>query len=204
MIDDAINKLTEADGIWLLGNSTLAAGINEDIVSVKVGAENAIVELGSATLEVTIRLADIALEASDKPPKKIILFVTKDDMNKLGSRASSSASYLEAMDSPSLYEKLATMIPIYSCRYSIRDHLRKTISDDAIGLLKSLKPAHAADESGVVKAAYMPLSDVEDSTYLYKLGKNYTPFDLEFSRIADAARLKGSKSISSRRLFHRL
>lgn len=182
MIENSISTLSQSDAIWLLGNSTLAAGFDEKLLQENIAESNAIIELGSATLETTIRLSEIALQSDGKKPKKIILFFTKDDLNQNGSRADASKSYHQAIDSPSLYEHVALAFPVYSTRYAITDKIRNGIA--SIGLRFTAKKVNNKPD----KKTYKDLSTRIDTTYLLNLGRNYKPADIDFSTLGELAK----------------
>ncbi len=183
MIDNSIEKLKNNSTIWFLGNSTLAAGFDKNMLPDGIKNSSAIIKLGSATLETTVHLSEIALQNNGKKPEKILLFFTKDDLNQNGARAQASKAYHQAINSPSLYEKIASMVPVYSTRYAITDKLRNSLA--SIALVKKTK---ASNKKHRKDNLYKDLSKQIDTTYLLNLGRDYKPAYIDFSRIGKFAK----------------
>lgn len=189
LIENALDELSNNNGIWLLGNSTLAAGFDENVLNETQKRNSAIIKLGSATLDTTVHLSEIALQADSAKPDKIIIFFTKDDLNQNGSRANASKSYHQAMNGAGVYEHFASLIPVYSTRFAITDKLRNAIASIVAG-----RKAEAESSISTRKQSrYRDLSKKVDSTYLLNLGKDYTPIDIDFSRLGQLAKTHETK-----------
>ena len=191
MIDNSITELTSNKHIWWLGNSTLAAGLDKATLGNKKLDDSAIIELGSATLATTLRLTEIALQKSTSKPDSIILFFTKDDLNRFGARAKASKSYFQAMDNPDMYEYFSTLFPVYSTRYAIVKKIKDTIVTSSLGPRKA--GAAEVHSNKPEKKKYKDLSVLTDSTYLLNLGRNFELETIDFTALGNMAEQYGTE-----------
>lgn len=185
MIANAVSDLVREDGVWWLGNSTLAAGVDAERITRASRTTHTVVPLGSATTDISIALAALALGQSEQPPQRIVVFVTKDDLNAEGSRAEVSRKYLQAMTKPGLYDWVAAALPIYSTRYAITDRIREQIIDSTLGKNSSASPTEPA--ASTIKRRYRELANEIESTMLYNLGRDYSPISMDFGPLTQLA-----------------
>ncbi|MBB6441777.1 SGNH/GDSL hydrolase family protein [Phycisphaera mikurensis] len=82
-----------ADAFWLLGNSTLAEGLDAGEVARELGAPAWPLPHGSASLAGSMSLLRMYLDRLDSP-LRVVIFVTVDDLNLHGLRAERSQKYL--------------------------------------------------------------------------------------------------------------
>jgi len=78
--------------IWLIGNSTLAAGLDEPAFEAATGLSTAKMPHGSCSLAGYAALVDYYLDRGPAP-KRLVIFITKDDLNLRGLRADSTEQY---------------------------------------------------------------------------------------------------------------
>ncbi len=81
-------------GIWLLGNSTLAYGIDEARLTELGGLTVAKLTHGSATLRGSAAMLDFYLNRCSAAPAAVVVLLTKDDLNAGGNRAAISREYI--------------------------------------------------------------------------------------------------------------
>jgi hypothetical protein len=110
--------------IWLVGNSTLGRGVAAEMLSDTTGRRVAKFMLGSSSFEAQVNLAEYMLRSTKHRPKYVGIFATKDDFNRNGWRYLKSQKYLRAMHEPRVEDILASQIPVYACRTSIKRWLR--------------------------------------------------------------------------------
>lgn len=193
MIEESVGELVATNGTWWLGNSTMVASIDKEVVDQTTGEDNAYAELGSATLDVQIRLAATALARMKSGPERVILFVTKDDLNAGGSRASASSSYMQAFDAPGLYEVLASYFPLYSCRYAVVGMLRRGMAGLLAGDTKQQPPQ--VSQPGKKEEHYRHLEDDIDTTYLHNLGRNFRKVEIILDELSRQAKRTGARVV---------
>lgn len=87
-------------GVWLLGNSTLGYGVDADLLERQAGVTIAKLPHGSATLPATAQLLAYYLRAAAAPPRQVVIFVSKDDLNRKGYRAEVSSEYAQLCGDP--------------------------------------------------------------------------------------------------------
>ena len=86
--------------VWLLGNSTLGYGVDEKLLA--RGTRSVLLKLphGSATVMASAKLLEYYLGAANHPPKQVVVFLTKDDLNLHGYRAVVSSEYETLCQNP--------------------------------------------------------------------------------------------------------
>lgn len=187
MVTKGIESLVESEAeLWWIGNSTMAAGVDQTVIADAAVKDSVFLELGSATLEATVALAVNAIEQSSRKPEKLILFFTKDDLNAHGERAVASRRYLEALQGESLKDRVESWVPVYTARFAIvkggRDFFAST--------LKHGPKSQDKVEEAVV---HRDLSSDFDTTYLNNLGRDFAPQVINFNRLAELAGAYGTK-----------
>lgn len=176
MLQECREKTREYRDVWLLGNSTLAKGIDETLLQELTEVKIAKMAFASATLTAQCQLAGHLLEETAQPPTQVWLFVTKDDLNANGARAEVSQQYLTAIESPDFSQRLSSYLPVHACRLSIRQKLARTIEAWGRAAHASLtdrnaKPSvHSATNR---KKSFRDLGADFDTTYLTNLGRDY-------------------------------
>ena len=180
--------------LWLLGNSTLANGVDEELLGTLTGKTLIKLPMGSATLNAQVQLAWKALAHAEHRPRTIICLISKDDVNANGHRARISADYIGAMSRPAkLYDRVTHILPIHAYRYSIRDlpkGLMRTVYRTAKRRFpKEGSPAPVVstqnDDGG--DKLYRDLSSDFDSEYLSALGQDYALDSEGLKQLTDLA-----------------
>lgn len=96
LVSDALRTLRrDRPTVWLLGNSTLAAGVDEAVVGPAAGGSVAKLPHGSATVRGLAAMLDFYLRQVEVKPRQVFVFATKDDFNPNGYRAEISRAYLD-------------------------------------------------------------------------------------------------------------
>ena len=90
LVEEVYARAKEPANLWLFGNSTLDASVDEASLKNALGVEVHKFVLGSATFATMARLARGALQRSSSKPSQLVFFVTKDDFNTHGSRATAT------------------------------------------------------------------------------------------------------------------
>jgi hypothetical protein len=72
--------------IWLVGNSVLARGVDEDLLRRELGIGIARLRHGSATARAGVVMSDYYIRRTGLKPRALLLLMSKDDMNKNGER----------------------------------------------------------------------------------------------------------------------
>lgn len=83
----------EQPDVWLLGNSTLDEGVDEAAFVRDTGRSTVKLSLGSATVRATARVLGFYLARAPRKPQAVVVFVSKDDLNRKGYRATVSEQY---------------------------------------------------------------------------------------------------------------
>lgn len=86
---------TTRPDVWLMGNSTLAGGVDVEQLTTASGRAIQALPVGSGTLAGQTAMLDYFLRRSPVPPTQVVVCLTKDDLNARGGRADVSARYLE-------------------------------------------------------------------------------------------------------------
>lgn len=136
------------DAVWLLGNSTLAVGVDEKQLASATGIEMVKLIHGSATVRASKRMLEYYLAAAPKPPRQLLFFVNIDDLNINGDRTERSQGYIQFCNHRP-FEPLEYLVLCQS-RASISSHLEKSI-DHLLGIRPydgDQKPAHF---SGIIE-----------------------------------------------------
>ena len=81
--------------VWLMGNSTLAKGV--DVEQLEAASDRSIQALpvGSGTLAGQTAMLEYFLRRAPVAPRRVVVCLTKDDVNTRGTRAEVSAKYLQ-------------------------------------------------------------------------------------------------------------
>ena len=98
LIEDNLYALKQYQPwVWFIGNSTLAAGIDQKQLSKELGLQ--IIKLchGGATVRGSAAMLDFYLGEASFKPEYVLLFITKDDLNPNSIRVINSQRYLQAM-----------------------------------------------------------------------------------------------------------
>lgn len=72
--------------VWLVGNSTLDKGVDEDVLKEMLGQNLVRLKHGSATVRASVTMAEYYMRETGRVPETLILTVSKDDMNANGER----------------------------------------------------------------------------------------------------------------------
>ncbi|MBC7785474.1 MAG: hypothetical protein H7144_16700 [Burkholderiales bacterium] len=119
----------EKPPIWFLGNSTLDWGVDENLLSELLGRKVIKLAHGSATVNASAAMLDFYISQTGQKPERVVVTLTKDDINRNGFRAERSQTYLDlARD-----DKLPFAEPIMLRR------ARANIRDGAVDSLMALK-----------------------------------------------------------------
>jgi hypothetical protein len=170
LVEQVYIKAEEPASLWLFGNSTLDASVDEPALERSLGAEAHMFVLGSATFETMTRLARASLARTRAKPAQIAFFVSKDDFNAHGARASASARYLQAILSPPWNEQVLNAIPLYAARYSVRQKLRMALAGAGAPAATAARAPQPERPTGA--AAKEDVFDYK-STYLANLGDQF-------------------------------
>lgn len=168
------------DDIWLLGNSTLGYGVDEKLLAQKTGAHFLKLPHGSATVGASARILNYYLSldsAKAHPPREVVVFVTKDDLNLNGYRAEVSAEYEDLTHEPMRKPQEFLML------WQARTHIAERI--DAI--LHGTKEKKEAPFNGVI---------FDDDEMYTRLIKNYQMDQAAIGNIARAAHLHGVEKVA--------
>ena len=111
--------------VWLMGNSTLAYGIDVDSLRRETGQKLVAISHGTATARASSAMLAHYLRLSPKVPETVVLFVSKDDLNMSGSRAHASRRY-HRFDSLFGWQ-LEDLLRTYAIRSRVRSELLLTL-----------------------------------------------------------------------------
>jgi hypothetical protein len=127
LIEGNLASLLESPAeIWLVGNSVLAYGIDEQYLSGNFDIDTAKLCHGSATVRGSAAMLDYYLQRLEYRPSLLVILVTKDDFNVAGDRAVNSQAYIEYTTwkstvrycctlrsaRRSIYERIVAMAPL--------------------------------------------------------------------------------------------
>jgi len=138
-------KQARPDAVWLLGNSTLDYGIDERLFASLQGAPAIKLTHGSASLRGSAQLLEFYLRHAPRKPARVIVTLTKDDLNANGYRAEQSKRYQE-MD---LLDDVPTaeLLAIRATRDDIKAHAAR-LTNEIARLIKHRRSGDATVESG--------------------------------------------------------
>lgn len=165
LVKKQIDELRECRQVWLLGSSTLAQGIDPELLENETGKDVAVLTLGSAG---PVSLTEMALEAladNVKPPQAIYLFLFKDAFNGNRPTFDKDQRYIESLNSPSVLDHVSSSIAIYSYRHSIKFNLR--------GMIVGLVSPNLDKQIDLAKIKPKPM-DQTDLISLMDSGSDYT------------------------------
>ena len=167
IIQGFVDSTQSKSDVWLIGNSTLADSVEPEVIREFLDGNVQKITLGSAVLGAQTLLAEHLLTRTEQTPKLVCFFITKDDLNKNGSRARVSRDYYKAIESPDWKDAVAASVPLHNYRASIR-----TQSKNKFFKLKSLfsRKKQAASKA---PAAIKNLDGEWNTAYLAQLGENY-------------------------------
>lgn len=174
LIDKLIKQMEEKHDTWLVGNSTLHGGVDEEMLK-NQGVDCVKLVLGGSTLKAMVALTLRGLDRTSHPPKSIVVFISKDDLNSKGKRSQTSKKYFTAIKGHSLADELLFSIPVHSYRYSVRKFLKNKLGSlvkigKDILFKKKTKPQNANPGSEKWKVYSAGFDDIR----LNRLGKNFT------------------------------
>ncbi|OUU15836.1 MAG: hypothetical protein CBB97_23565 [Candidatus Endolissoclinum sp. TMED37] len=188
MIEKSIGSLTTAKGIWLIGNSTLAAGVSRELIR-DYGNEATFVTLGSASFPVLTAVIEQALAKADAYPSRIVIFFTKDDLNQNGDRVLKSKGYLNALEGVIDSNTVWSKIPANRVRYAIRQRIIKLFygpfSRPQVDLNERCDPNNEC---------YKDFGSSLHSTYLANLGKDFKTAEVDLSLVGKLTKEKGIRT----------
>jgi hypothetical protein len=125
LIEQHCKAVTQNQGdIWLLGNSTLGFGVDQKLLAQRTGANLLKLPHGSATVGATARLLDFYLGMAPHAPREVVVFVTKDDLNLNGFRASASVEY------ETLTKRAMRKPQEFSMLWQARDHITTRVEEE--------------------------------------------------------------------------
>ena len=163
--------------LWLLGNSTLAEGIDEDAFTQAVGTRSWKLPHGSATAMSSIDLAGYYLHQLDAP-RRIVLLTTVDDYNRNGVRAERSQKYVDFAPKPlSFFRKHVHLI---SNGTRLRQFFSSTGASFARGRFKLQPPVRLG--TGVYDGKPIPKNSKGHN-------RQFRDFDPDFSFMPDLVAL---------------
>ncbi len=94
LVDVNVKTLREQpEAVWLLGNSTLARGVDGRLLQDHLGRPVIKLAHGSATVTAAADMLDYYLQQTNQSPRLVVVCVTKDDLNSKGFRAEVSRRY---------------------------------------------------------------------------------------------------------------
>ena len=94
-VSQQLARTREAEGaIWLVGNSTLGYGVDIDELQRILGRPVVALIHGSATVRGSAAMVDYYLRNGAQKPSRIVMCMTKDDLNLNGERTATSRRYL--------------------------------------------------------------------------------------------------------------
>ncbi|MFN3167568.1 MAG: hypothetical protein ACE37H_10940 [Phycisphaeraceae bacterium] len=128
LVTKQVDELRAGDGVWLLGSSTLAQGIDPEQFEDASGADAAVLTLGSAG---PVSLTEMALKALDDnpdPPEAVYLFVFKDALNVNRPTIDNDRRYVASLNEPTFAERVTSVAPVYNYRHSIKFNFRIAVA----------------------------------------------------------------------------
>lgn len=196
LIDGYIANMKKDYDIWLVGNSTLANGVNTDQVEKGTGLKVLKTPMGSATGEAMCLLAIEGIKSIKKMPADLFLFVTKDDFNLKGLRGETSKNYIKSMEGKALKEQILSAIPLYSYRISLKQKYGKILREFFVSGKKKEKTGKLS-QSDTLKMKEELINETH-SAHLINLGKNFT---LNLKGFKQLAQLCNEKNIRLHVIF---
>ena len=84
-VERQVSQLEEAEAVmWLVGNSTLAEGVDVQDFNHRTGAGGIRLVHGSATLRASAAMLEYYAGRLTRPPREVLVFLLKDDLNANG------------------------------------------------------------------------------------------------------------------------
>jgi hypothetical protein len=187
LLADHRNAIKRNQGdIWLLGNSTLGYGVDEKLLATRTGTHLLKLPHGSATVGASAKLLNYYLDLAPHPPREVVVFVTKDDLNLNGYRAAVSAEYETLCKDP--MRKPQEFLMLWQARSHIADRIEETVQR-VLHHGKKVKLAPAKDPFFDGKIA------PDDEMYT-RLIKNFQMDPTAIANVADAAHRHGVKNVA--------
>ena len=185
LVEDNLYALKQYQpGVWFIGNSTLAVGIDEKQLSKELDLQ--IIKLchGGATVRGSAAMLDFYLGEAAFKPEYVLLVITKDDLNPNSIRITNSQRYLQAMT----WKKY--LLLHYSYLRSIRGSMYRIITSLWSQLFIKQKDLESWREK------YVVIKGSSDSeTVLQRMTNNYTIDNDGLLFFSDVCRQHGIKHI---------
>ena len=93
--ENTVSLNQKRPSLWLIGNSTLRFGINLKYLETQLGSSAIKLCHGGATVRGSAAMLDFYANKIQYQPARVILFITKDDLNPNGLGAKTSKTYLQ-------------------------------------------------------------------------------------------------------------
>lgn len=183
LVTKQVDELRGSEGVWLLGSSTLAQGIEPELLEKEAGTDLAVLTLGSAGPVSLTEMALAGLEGNARPPKAIYLFVFKDALNGNRPTIENDERYVASLNEPSFAERVTSVAPVYNYRHSIKFNARVVVRDTFL-------PARRVD--AVAKDIEEKPIDNADLTALMDSGAD---FEVNLGRLSELSKVCRERSV---------
>ena len=176
LVTKQVDELRASDGVWLLGSSTLAQGIEPEQLEKEIGVDVGVLTLGSAGPVSLTEMALAGLADNPDPPKAIYLFLFKDALNANRPTFDNDKRYVASLNDPTFAQRVTSIAPLYNYRHSIKFNARTAVRD-------TLLPE---------KSRHTESTDVEEkpieSPDLTALRESGADFKIDLGRLDDLAK----------------
>ena len=160
--------------VWLMGNSTLAKGVDVEQLEAASGRSIQALPVGSGTLAGQTAMLEYFLQRAPVAPQQVVVCLTKDDLNTRGTRAEVSVKYLQYNS----WRGLA------ADRLFRLDDLRTT----GYAYLRNLRRPQPAVAPPAAPARFTGQLTGFESNSLDRLARDFTFDSTAFSRLESLAR----------------
>lgn len=181
-VSHQLARTRETEGaIWLVGNSTLGYGVDTDELQRTLGRPVVALIHGSTTARGSVAMVDYYLRNGARKPSRIVMCMTKDDLNVNGERAAKSKRYLLYGSWRSLSLERALLLA--RSREDIKSWIQKR---------GHLAPARKEDDDTDVRArkedVFTGKLNTGDRRWLHQLAESYAPDASSLDRLASISK----------------
>lgn len=175
----------EKPALWMLGNSTLGHGVDEDAFRRASGRSAIKLNHGSATVRGSAAMLAYYLERCGARPERVLVMLTKDDLNANGVRAQASRTYVDYGDTA----PAPAQVPLRL--WAARSRIRTRLAILSMNLFRAAWPdrAGAPFADGVVTMSGKRLTDAPippDDPWFHALARDFTP---DYDALAELAKV---------------